>query len=90
MGGYHVRNMNTNTRTQLCVLGKDVEGESPNLSVVWVWSVTSSKMLNWFNWAALETKFDMEITKIMISKEFGRDVIKNVQPKNGNKMVTKW
>ena len=45
----HTQHEHKHTYTIMLSLGKDVEGPSPNLSVVWVWSVTSSKMLNWFN-----------------------------------------
>ena len=88
MGGYRIRNMNTSTHTNherkhtytiILSLGKDDEGPSPNLSAVWVWSVTSSTILIWFNCAVCKTKFDLEITKIMISKGCLRDVIKNFQ-----------
>ena len=48
-GVYGRRHEHKYTYTIMLSFGKDVEGPSPNVSVVWVWSVTSSKMLNWFN-----------------------------------------
>ena len=83
--------MNTSTRTQqehkltytTHEIVQDDEGPTPN---VWGWGegVVGDVIKNV---KLIQSKFDMEIRKIMISKWCRRDVIKYFQTKNGNKMV---